>query len=327
LRTAGSASAGFPLPNVGAGAGVDLDRVPNIGLRRVEAETLHSLERVVLGGGQVVDFVELAGAQRGDGGVGVAEVLDDQRLVGGRSRVVVLVGGEGRVLVAHVAGKGPGTVADDGEARHVAEVREVLDLARPHVLRDDRDECRLIGDVGLGRRRLDRQRGGVRRGDALEVGDERAVHGARRRILHDEVVGPGDIRGGQRLAVGPLEAAPDRERPREMVRRDGPLRGQVRLRVAVLAGLREERVDRVDDLLVPRVVGEERVERRERRIRLDPQRGSGRGGGCCRRGDHGERRDGHHGHCEQAAPNGFAVRVTPLAGVTRLHTRNVRPRS
>ena len=108
------------------------------------------------------------------------------------------------------------------DRRVVAEPRQRLAVAGrvlgPDVLGEDRHLLDLREHVRDGPLVGQHHGGGVRRGGALHVGDvARGVGGRAVLVLEDRAVGPGDVGGRQRLAVGPLGVRLGVEGPGEPV--------------------------------------------------------------------------------------------------------------
>ena len=138
------------------------------------------------------------------------------------------------------------------------------------MLRHDRD--RLVEQVGLFGLGLDDERGVIGRRGRGDVLHEGAVRGGCLGVGHHQVVGPGDVLGGQRLAVGPLQSLADVEGPGQAVRRDRPFGRQVRRRLVILVAVGQRRVDHALDEGLAVVDREERVEGRHLGARDDRQR-------------------------------------------------------
>ena len=220
-----------------------------------------SFSSVVLRRGEVEDEVDLAAAQRLDLRVGVVDVAQDQLVELRRAAPVVRVRLERDRHVGLVLGEDERPAADDGEVGVVVERAEVVDL-RPDVLRQDRHVQREHGDLRLVQDDLDGLL--VGRGDRGEVLDEVAVRLGGGRVGHHRVEGPGDVLGGDGLAVGPGGVLADEVRPGEPVLGRLPVLGQRRDRLTGLRVIVGEEV-----VHPPAHVGGEQPDRDERAERVD----------------------------------------------------------
>ena len=86
------------------------------------------------------------------------------------------------------------------------------------------------GRLAFGFFSVEDHRPGVRRGDLGDLGEVGAPGAGLGSAVDDPVVGVGDVRGGEVLAVGPLHAVTDVERPGQPVVRRVPVGGQPGLR-------------------------------------------------------------------------------------------------
>ena len=173
-----------------------------------------------VGGTGHLDPVELVALERGDHRIGGAEELQPEAVDMRLRAVEVRVPLEQRDLLRRVLVQDERPAGDD--RRGVAEPRQRLAVAGgvlgPDVLGEDRHLLDLREHVRHGLLVGQHHGGGVRRGGALHVGD--VTRGVGRRavlVLEDRAVGPGDVGGRQRLAVGPLGVRLGVERP------DGPV--------------------------------------------------------------------------------------------------------
>ena len=246
----------------GSRVAVEADLVEAVGVDRARLDAGHVQQLAVLRVEQAGGAVDGAGLEVLHHRVRVGVVVEEELLDRRRAAPVAGVGHQLHVAVLlplHALER-PG--ADVGRRVRVL-VGGVLarDLG-PDVLGEDRHPH---GEhVGLGLGALELHRGvvdGGRRLDALGGGRE-----VREVVLVDVVVGEGDVLGRERLAVLPLDAAADGERPGLAVRRHRPVRGQAR-RVRALDGLElavvethERVVGEVPDLERRPQVADERVE-------------------------------------------------------------------
>ncbi len=253
------------------------DRVAQRGAARVAVEgELVELgvdvgERLV--GGVVLELAILGlehapGALQGarlhllDHGVG-ALVVDEIDLVDlGSAAPVALVGHHDRVLVPLVLRELEGAAADDRRVVLVTRPRGLARDGAPDVLGHDVHPHVEHVRFGLG---AGEDHGGVvGSGDAL---DEVRVHRVvGELVLHDVVVGEGDVFGGQRHAVLPFDARADVERPDLAVGGRRPAVGEPcgrgALRVPVVAGAEADQKVVVErpDLVARRELADEGVQ-------------------------------------------------------------------